>query len=66
MGAQTAHACSFSRSFSCPAPGLLVGDGPDFHWWKGATYAGVMTSTGVSLLLLGRYLHAKRKGTQRV
>ena len=49
-----------------PITGALVGNGPDFHWWKASTFSGILCVTGSGFLLIARMMQARRKGTQKV
>ncbi|KAL7007999.1 hypothetical protein EMMF5_002648 [Cystobasidiomycetes sp. EMM_F5] len=49
-----------------PIIGELVGSGPTFYWWKGATFAGVTCLFGAFLIFTARAMHAKRRGTQKL
>jgi hypothetical protein len=49
-----------------PITGKLLGNGPDFHWWKASTFSGVTGLMGFTLISLARFMQAKRKGTQKV
>lgn len=59
-------ALSVAALIGSPITGKLLGDGPDFHWWKASTFSGVTGLTGFTFLLVARFMQAKRKGTQKV
>ncbi|KAJ7829436.1 MFS general substrate transporter [Mycena olivaceomarginata] len=48
-----------------PLQGALLHP-PDYTWWRGVTFSGVVQLTGVALLVVSRSMVARRKGTWRV
>lgn len=57
---------SIAALVGSPITGALLGNGPDFHWWKASTFSGITGLTGCALITTARFMQAKRKGTQKV
>ncbi|KAI0920152.1 hypothetical protein AcW1_001970 [Taiwanofungus camphoratus] len=55
---------SFAMLTGTPIDGALLG--PDNHWHKPIIFSGVVLLSGSAIMVLGRHILVKRKGTQRI